>query len=94
MSVKIEKSSSLDSFFPLESYLLFERKEAHLGVKRESCQDIADEWGMGMNGDKLLPIHPQGGWMGMNGGWMDIKGEDIIHPHSSSIYPPFIPNNV
>ncbi len=21
-------------------------------------QDIADEWGMGINGDQLLPIHP------------------------------------
>ena len=24
-------------------------------------QDIADEWGMGMNGDQLLPIHHPGG---------------------------------
>ncbi len=22
-------------------------------------QDIADEWGMGMNGDQILPIHPK-----------------------------------
>ncbi len=30
-------------------------------------QDIADEWGMGMNGDQILPIHPQAGeW-----GWME-----------------------
>ncbi len=21
-------------------------------------QDIGDEWGMGMNGDQILPIHP------------------------------------
>ncbi len=29
---------------------------------------MADEWGMGMNGDKLLPIHPQADEWGMNGG--------------------------
>ena len=47
-------------------------------------QDIADEWGMGMNGDKLLPIHPQADeW-----GW--IKDEWYPGPiHSSFIHPLF-----
>ncbi len=26
---------------------------------RPFYQGMADEWGMGMNGDQLLPIHPQ-----------------------------------
>ncbi len=31
-------------------------------------QDMGDEWGMGMNGDQLLPIHPRGDEWKMNGG--------------------------
>ena len=59
---------------------------------KSTVQDIADEWGMGMNGDQLLPIHPPGGWMDktrilfipMNG-----KNENIIHPPFIPIHPPW-----
>ena len=46
---------------------------------------------MGMNGDKLLPIHPPGGWMGDEWG-MNGWGEDIGRGYYSSpihpIHPP------
>ena len=31
-------------------------------------QDMGDEWGMGVKGDKLLPIHPRGDEWKINGG--------------------------